>query len=225
MNSTKKRILLISTTAICILFITMALFYKSSSGHFDSSDKYDYLKQGHSISEKKRFDENKEYADKYNKRISNMDKLSKPGKGSKIPDISEVSEAEASGSDLSLYFLFSGGVLNTDQYIDAEDKLKEGIKNLSIIENTKDLASYFVENKDAIEKIYGIDNAADLEKLKTKYSKIGTSVEITTDNTFSKSSDGKILFEIEISNSGISFNQKVILSYANDISMDIKWIL
>lgn len=224
MDSTKKRILLISTTAVCILFISTALFYKSASGHY-SSDKYDYLKQGYSISEKKRFDENKEYADRYNKRISNMDKLSTPSKGSKAPDTSEVSKAETSNSDLSLYFMFSGGVLNTDQYIDSEDKVKAGLKNLSVIENTKNLASYFVENKDTLKKLYGIESATSLEKLKEKYLKIGSSVQVTTDNTFSKSSDGKILFDIKISSSGTSINQKITLSYANDISMNVKWIV
>lgn len=223
MDSTKKKILLISTAAVSIVFISAAIFYKTASSHFDSSDKYNYLKQGHSISEKKRFDESMDYAKKYNARIKAMDNLSTPGKGSKVPDTSEVAKAEKSNSDISLYFLFSSGVLNTDQYIDAENKLNSGIRNLSTIEGNQNISEYFNENKDSLKKIYGINTSGDLQKIKSKYSKLGNSINVTVDNNFSKTDDGKISFNISFNNG--STKQTIVLSYESDIAMTVNWSL
>ncbi|MCC9296019.1 hypothetical protein LN736_14245 [Clostridium sp. WLY-B-L2] len=222
MDSTKKKMILLASATIAIVFISCALIYEINSRHFNTSNEY--LKQGHSLSEKKRFDENMEYADKYNTRIKNMDELATPAEGSSVPDVSKVSGAEKSNSTVSLYFLFSKKLLNTDQYINAEDKLNAGIKEIANIENSRDLNEYFNTNKDNLKNVYGISNYNELASLKSKFQKLnGSTVSITVDQNFTKTEDGKISFNVIFRGSGNAVNQNVMLSYASDVEMNVLW--
>lgn len=224
MDSTKKKMILLASATIAIVFISCALIYEINSRHFNTSNEY--LKQGHSLSEKKRFDENMEYANKYNARIKNMDKLGTPSKGSAAPDIQKVSETEKSNSTVSLYFLFNKKLLNTDQYINAEDKLNGGIKEIANIEDSRNLNEYFNANKDNLKNIYGISNYNELASLKDKFQKLdGSRVSVTVDQNFTKTEDGKISFNVILKGSGNAVSQNVMLSYANDVEMDVSWKL
>jgi hypothetical protein len=224
-DSTKKKMILLASATIAIVFISCALIYEINSRHFNTSNEY--LKQGHSLSEKKRFDENMEYANKYNARIKNMDKLGTPSKkGSAAPDIQKVSEAKKSNSTVSLYFLFNKKLLNTDQYINAEDKLNGGIKEIANIEDSRNLNEYFNANKDNLKNIYGISNYNELASLKDKFQKLdGSRVSVTVDQNFTKTEDGKISFNVILKGSGNAVSQNVMLSYANDVEIDVSWKL
>lgn len=225
MDLTRRKVILISSAVIAVIFISCALIYKVNSGKFNTPGKYEYLKQGHSLSEKKRFDENMGYAKKYNARIKNIDNLSTPAKGSIAPDVQKVSEAEKSNPAVSLYFLFSKKVLNTDQYIDTETKLNNGIKGLSDIENSEDLNEYFNEKKDTLKKTYGISNYNQLENLKSRFVKLnGSTVNVTVDKNSAKTDNSKVSFTISLSNNkNCSVNQTIILSYSSDIEMNVSW--
>ncbi|KAA8674431.1 hypothetical protein [Clostridium sp. HV4-5-A1G] len=224
MDSTKKKMILLASATIAIVFISCALIYEINSRHFNTSNEY--LKQGHSLSEKKRFDENMEYANKYNARIKNMDKLDIPSKGSAAPDIQKVSEAEKSNSTVSLYFLFNKKLLNTDQYINAEDKLNAGIKEIADIENSRNLNEYFNANKDNLKNAYGISSYNELACLKSKFQKLdGSRVSVIVDQNFTKTEDGRISFNVILKGSGNAVSQNVMLRYASDVEMDISWKL
>lgn len=222
LNSTKKKMILLASATIAIVFISCALIYEINSRHFNTSNEY--LKQGHSLSEKKRFDENMEYANKYNARIKNMDKLGTPAKGSAAPDIQKVSEAEKSNSAVSLYFLFDKKLLNTDQYINAEDKLNAGIKEIADIENSRDLNEYFNTNKDNLKNVYGILNYNELASLKSKFQKLNSStLSVAVDQNFTKTEDGKISLNVIFKGSKNTVSQTVIVSYVSDIEMNVLW--
>lgn len=224
MDSTKKKMILLASATIAIVFISCALIYEINLRHFNTSNEY--LKQGHSLSEKKRFDENMEYANKYNARIKNMDRLGTPSKGSAAPDIQKVSETKKSNSTVSLYFLFNKKLLNTDQYINSEDKLNAGIKEIANIKDSRNLNEYFNANKDNLKNIYGISNYNELASLKDKFQKLdGSKVSVTVDQNFTKTEDGKISFNVILKGSGNAVSQNVMLSYANDVEMDVSWKL
>jgi hypothetical protein len=221
-DSTKKKMILLASATIAIVFISCALIYEINSRHFNTSNEY--LKQGHSLSEKKRFDENMEYANKYNTRIKNMDELSTPAEGSVAPDAQKVSGSEKSNSTVSLYFLFNKKVLNTDQYINAEDKLNAGIKEIANIENSRDLNEYFNTNKDNLKNVYGISNYNELASLKSKFQKLNSStLSVAVDQNFTKTEDGKISLNVIFKGSKNTVSQTVILSYVSDIEMNVLW--
>lgn len=227
MNLTKKKVILISSSVAAIVCISGALMFSLTANLPGKNTKSDeYLTTGHSLSQKKRFSENMEYAEKYNKRIEEMDKLGTPTKSSTIPDPDQIKNAENSNQNISLYFLFDNKSLNTDQYIDAENKVNTAVNNLKDIVNCADLNKYFYLHKDVIKDLYNITNYNDFSNLKNKYSQLNFNLNLKgTANTDSfKLVSGKILFSITLKDSaGKSITQNIVLNYASDISMFVSW--